>query len=301
MKKIIEFLMTLISAVLLSISAVSYKKVDVISIPFPQRLMEAFRDTTIEQIEWYLAAAREWHFHKSFGITSAQAQVEDYSKPYVKITVLSQGFFNTGTKYERNQIINSSAEIIEINVYRRRKIIRQGHNTNMLFSSITIKLSEEFYIRFDEYSDSVERDLTIAAMEAAATLFCSRAEQENELLHDGSISNMQETLSIVENVYGGHDISGYIHLSKKNLCRIKITDAKTQEVYYDQLTDAHCQFYVGWSDEENQYFYFFQDLTIKQKPDGPESADVLVQLWVEDEDGSRCVLETRANITFWVR
>ncbi len=89
--------------------------------------------------------------------------------------------------------------------------------------------------------------------------------------------------------------------SKKNSCRIKIADSVTKEVHFDQLSDEKGEFFVGWSDDESDRFNFYQRLTIKKKANGPESADVIIQFWVDDVDGSRCVLEKAENITFWVR
>lgn len=49
-------------------------------------------------------------------------------------------------------------------------------------------------------------------------------------------------------------------------------------MYFDQLSDAKSEFFVGWSDVESEYFSFNQRLTIKKKANAPESADVIISI-----------------------
>lgn len=284
-----------------SCSSIQYKKFDTTRISLPNNLEEAFKNTTIEQIEWYLASSKDWEFTKTRENTMARYISGEISEPYVKITVFTQGFFETGAKYEQNQTIDLDSEMIDVDIYKRQKSDKGVLGSDRYFSSVTIQFSEVFFVRFDEYSYDLERNMTVSAINEIFKLFADGATQRNELCSNGSIKSEHVALKIEGNKYGTYDISGFVHLSKKNVCRIKIVDPVTNEVYFDQLSDDKSQFYVGWSDNESDCFSFYQRLTIRKKANGPGSADVIIQLWVDDADGSRCVLEMAQNITFWVR
>lgn len=301
MKRILLFLIAVISALVLNLCELKYKKCDTTQLMFPDDLDAAFKSTTVEQIEWYLAASKDWEFTKSRGNITARRMPQDSSKPYVKTTVFTQGFYETGAKYEQTQIVDSTFETIDVDIYKRETPEKGLLGSDMYFSSVTIQFNEDFLVRFDEYSYDVERRMTVDAINDLFLLFGDRAALENELNNNGSVGKERASLEIVMNQYGTYDISGFVHLNKKNLCKIRVVDRITNEEYYDQLSDDQTQFYLGWSDDENDYYAFFQRLTIKKKTNGPETADVIIQLWVEDTDGNRCVLEKFENITFWVR
>jgi hypothetical protein len=166
---------------------------------------------------------------------------------------------------------------------------------------VTIQFSDSFFLSINEYSYDEERNLTTDAIQYIYKLFADYSTQKQDLYANKSICIEQNSIAIERNRYGSSDISGYVHLNRKNLCSIMIIDAQSGDVYYNQVSDGHSQFFVGWSDEQEESFYFFQNLTIKRKSGAPESADVVIQLWVEDSEGSRCVLETQTHFTFWVR
>ncbi len=303
MKKIMVLLMVLVNLFLLcSCSPVQYNKTDLTQISIPDNLDKAFKSTNIEQIEWYLAASKDWEYTKTRRKLMAQKNI---SKPgnetYAKVTVFTQGLFKTGYSDEPTQTIDSTSENVDVNLYKIRRMFYEETGSELYFSSVTIKFSDKFFVRFNEYSSDKERNMTVNAINDLFKLFDNRAAQEKELHSDGSISSEYEFLEIDEDMAGTHDVFGFVHLSKKNSCRIKVVDAATKEVYFDQLADGVSAFCIGWSDNENDYFFFFQNLTIRKKSNGKERADVIVQLWVDDEDGSRCVLENLANIKFWVR
>lgn len=303
MKRVSLILMVLLTLCLfLSCSSMRYRKLDTTQIELPDHLEEAFNGTTTEQIEWYLASSKDWSFTKTGEKTMARAYVPGESyEPYVRITVFTQGYFETGAKYEPNQMIEANSEPFDLNVYEHPWPDEGLLGSDRYFSSVTIKFSETFFVRFDEYSYDPERKMTLSAIRDIFKLFADRTEQENELRGDGSIKREGAFLKVEENKYGTCDISGFVHLSQKSACRIKIVDPVTSETYFDQQADDNSLFYVGWSEDESDGFYFYQRLTIKKKADGPESADVIIQLWAEDADGARCVLEKNENLTFWVR
>ncbi|MDR2956637.1 MAG: hypothetical protein LBU61_00455 [Coriobacteriales bacterium] len=278
-------------------------KIDTVSIKLPDGITDAFDNTTIEQIEWYLASANDWDFKKTTDkFVAVKNTVEPVYQPFVQISVFSRGFFDNGAQYESTQIIEADTlETLDIDVYRHPKHTNGSVGSDRFYSSITIRFTDEFYIRLNEYSYDMERGLTIEAIQEVFMLFDSPSVQKARLLLNGSINQGIDSLSITRNSYGTSDISGYVHLDKKGTCWIRVVDAATSRIYYDQQSDDQSEFFIGWSDEENDHFSFFQRLTIKRKTDAPESADVVVQLWVDDEDGKRCVSTTNTNLTFWRR
>jgi hypothetical protein len=244
-----------------------YKKTNSTQISIPSELPNMFDGIALEQIEWYLAASNEWEFTKIRDKTSAQYKVEDISKPYVDMTVFTAGFFDTGAAYEPFQTVTSSADVLDLNVYKLFNPFEGEMRADKYYSGVVIKFSETFFIRFDEYSYDAQRNLTLEAIRNILKLFGSKSEQENELKSNCSIKDNKEFLDVERNKYGGYDISGFVHLSEKNQCRIKVIDVQTKEVYFDQLTDANSEFFIGWSSADNECFYFHQDLTIKRRVD----------------------------------
>lgn len=307
MKKLIVSLTVIVNIVVLSSCAflsypIQYKKYTTASITLPNEITEAYGKTSVEQIEWYMASSKEWEFSKKQDNVMARKYMPSQSyESYAAITVFTHGLFETGASYEPNQSVDFNVDTIDLDVYKPRNLSTTGKGSDRYYSSVTIKFSDTCYIRIDEHSYDTERKLTVDTIRSLGAMFADQATQEAELRENGSIGREQGTLNIVRNQYGTHDISGAVHLDKKNACRIRIVDAVTDEVYFEQLSDDRSEFYVGWSDDEAEYFKYYQRLTIKKRSDGPESADVKVQLWADDADGSRCVDETKANITFWVR
>jgi hypothetical protein len=106
---------------------VSYIKTGSRSISFPENLHEAFSSTTIEQIEWYLAASNEWDYSRSFDRVHASHDIlaaDNTSQPYVTISVFTQGYFDNGAKYESTQLVDLRViDVVELDLQKRKRQI----------------------------------------------------------------------------------------------------------------------------------------------------------------------------------
>lgn len=300
MKRILcALLVVLIGAFGVACGKVGYTAID---IPVPY--YEAFQNTTVEQIEWYLIASRQWDYsiETRSGTRSVRGtrHIPSDSSPNVGIYIYLHETPDLSDKINKTDYLvvdmsaANAAQRWDLRYYEQKPLV------GVYDSNIVLHFSDAFSISIKETSADEDRALTRQALEEMGDLFLSMEEQREILQANNSVEILNGPwLQVGGELFKPHLISGYVRANGPNTARIKVVDQASGEVYYDQANKTSI-FAVGWSDEPKEYFYYCQDLIIGRPADGPDEAYVDVQLWITEEGGEEyCAVSMKLRMEFW--
>lgn len=271
----------------------TYERYSTANISLSESLYNAYADTDMDELIWYLAASKQWQ-HRNYRNFSV---IEHTDTDALSVRIYQDNNYkNYG---HPQQLIDLSKDThLDLKTYKKDV---PGNSHNRLYSALVLKFDTDFFVCIDEYSNDEDRTLTRKAIDDIESLFAQSSTYKGQLLEDKSImDSTNNTMGI-----SCHDarcrISGYIHLQDKSSIGIKVKDVDTDEEYFNQFTQYPYTITVGWGDVDTEYYYYEFDINIKNSLNDNSSGNFRIELWASNNSGETCIISKDSFIEFWSR